>query len=152
MDRKEIYLLKSDLAERYKTIDRIYKIILERQNTFKNTVEGVEGIAYHLHSLYGSYEQLFEVVAHFFENQIGGDRYHANLLRRMATEIEGIRPALISEPIRNLLHELQGFYHFFRHAYGEELDVEKIERVLQIAIQLKKPFYQEMENFIKKLG
>ena len=63
MDRKEIYLLKSDLAERYKTIDRIYKIILERQNTFKNTVEGVEGIAYHLHSLYGSYEQLFEVVA-----------------------------------------------------------------------------------------
>lgn len=151
MDKKEIALLRSDLAERYKIIDRIHKIILERQHTFKHKVEGVEGIAYHLHNLYGAYEQLFEVVAHFFENQIGGDRYHANLLRRMMTEIEGVRPALISESTWSLLHELQGFFHFFRHAYGEELDVERIERILQIAIQLKEPFYQEMQSFIKKL-
>jgi hypothetical protein len=55
MDKKEVVLLKSDIAERYKTIARINKIILERQTTFKNTVEGVEGMAYHLHNLYGAY-------------------------------------------------------------------------------------------------
>jgi len=151
MDKKEIVLLNSDIAERYKIIDRIHKIILERQKSFKNMVEGVEGMAYQLHNLYGAYEQLFEVIAHFFENQIDGKRYHADLLRRMKAEIQGVRPALISENTWQLLLELQSFFHFFRHAYGEELDLEKIDRVVSIAIKLKETFYQEMESFLEKL-
>jgi hypothetical protein len=92
------------------------------------------------------------VVAHFFENQIGGERYHADLLRRMKTEIKGVRPALISDNTWKLLHELQNFFHFFRHAYGEELDAERIDRVVSIAIKLKEAFHQEMEIFLEKLG
>lgn len=40
---------KYSIAERYKIIDRIHKIILERQKSFKNMVEGIEGMAYQLH-------------------------------------------------------------------------------------------------------
>lgn len=123
----------------------------KRQATFKNTIEGVDSIAYRVHNLYGAYEELFETAANFFENQIEGARYHTDLLRRMKINIDGIRPALISEPTYRLLDELRRFHHFFRHAYGVELDADRVDRIIQIAIQLKEPFQQDMEYFLTQL-
>ena len=93
MDEKEIALLESDLLESYEVIKQIYERILKRQPTFRDSDEGADSMAYQLHNLYGAHEQLFEIVANFFENQIIDNRYHADLLRRMKTEIKGVRPA-----------------------------------------------------------
>ncbi len=92
-------------------------------------------MAYKIHNLYGACEQLFETVASFFENQIGGSRYHVDLLRRMKTKLKGVRPALISSSTYKLLDKLRGFRHFFRHAYKAELDVDKIDELVRIALE-----------------
>ena len=117
MDKKEIDLLKSDLLKRYASIERIYQRISKQQTTFRDSIEALESMAYQLHNIYGAYEQLFEVVAGFFENQITGNRYHADLLDRMETIIEGMRPALISLSTGKMLDELRRFHHFFRHLF-----------------------------------
>ena len=151
MDEKEIALLESDLSGSYEVIEQIHGRILGEQATFKDRVQDLNSMAYWLHSLYSAHEQLFEVVANFFENQIEGDRYHADLLRRMKTEIKGVRPALISSASHGMLNELRRFRHFFRYAYGVELDADRLERLVHIAIQLKEPFRQDVERFLEKL-
>lgn len=151
MDEKEIAVLESDLLESYETIERIYKYILGEQATFKDRVQDLNSMAYHLHNLYGAHEQLFEIVANFFENQVMGNRYHADLLRRMKTEIKGVRPALISHTTYKMLDKLRRFHHFFRHAYEAELEADKVDENVQTAVELREPFRQDMESFLEKL-
>lgn len=151
MDEKEIALLESDLLKSHQLIERIYELIVRRQPAFRDRAQDLDSMAYQLHNLYGAHEQLFEIVANFFENQIGGDGYHADLLRRMETEIKGVRPALISSTTYESLNELRGFRHFFRHAYAARLDADRVDRIVQIAIQLREPFRQDMERFLAQL-
>lgn len=151
MDEKEVNLLKADLLKSYELIERVYQRISKQQATFRDSIEAVDSMAYQLHNIYGTYEELFEVVAGFFENQIGGARYHADLLRRMGTRIEGMRPALLSSSTAELLDELRRFHHFVRHAYAAKLDADRIGRIVQIALDLKEPFRQDMENFLAQL-
>ena len=152
MDEKEIALLESDLLESYELVKQIYEYILGEKATFKDRIQDLNSMAYHLHNLYGAHEQLFEIVARFFENQITGNRYHVDLLRRMKTEIKGVRPALIPSITYELLDELQAFRHFFRHAYTAKLDADRVERVVRIAIKLKERFRRDMECFLAQLG
>lgn len=44
-----------------------------------------------------------------------------DLLNQMAEPQEGIRPAVIDEPLRARLKDYLDFRHFFRHAYGYTL-------------------------------
>lgn len=41
--------------------------------------------------------------------------------------------------------------HFFRHAYGYELDAGKIKIVLKKALRLKRIFAQDAANFLASL-
>ena len=151
MDNVDFALFEAELREHYDALQEVYDKIYQRQATFKDSIEGIESIAYQLHNLYGGYEKLFETVALFFENQIEGARYHADLLLRMKIEIKGIRPALLSKSSHGMLDELRRFRHFFRHAYRAELDVDRVDRLLQTALQLEKPFREDMEHFLAQL-
>ncbi len=74
----------------------------------------MKSLGYQLHNLYCAFEDLFEVVAGTFENQIGEEgRYHIELLRRLTVAIEGVRPALLSPECYRLLDNLRAFRHFF---------------------------------------
>ena len=151
MDNTDFVLFEADIRENYNVIQQIYERVNSRKATFKNTSEGVDSMAYQIHNLYGAYEELFETAANFFENQIEGARYHADLLRRMKIRIEGMRPNLLSESTYRLLDELRRFRHFFRHAYGVELDADRVDKIVQMAIQLKELFQQDMESFLSHL-
>lgn len=72
-------------------------------------------------------EDLLKSTAQCFENHIDdSSRYHFELLRRMATEVPGIRPALIGDNSLKILDKLRSFRHFIRHAYDYELDKEEL--------------------------
>ncbi len=151
MDKNRFLLLKADINNQMKIIDEIYEKIQKRRANYKESDVGVESMAYQLHNLYGAYEELFEIVADYFENEIKGTKYHSNLLQRMKTEIEGIRPRLISNGLFWLFDELRRFRHLFRHAYNMELDPERIEKILNISSQIRNKFNGELENFLKTL-
>ena len=69
----------------------------------------------------------------------------------MSISIKGIRPNLIGEESFALLSELKNFRHFFRHAYGYELDADKIKIALKKALRLKRHFEQDAANFLASL-
>ena len=153
MDEARLALLTSEMNAQVKVIDAIYAKIEGRREGIEENQERLESLAYQLHNLYCAFEDLFKIVADFFENTIEDKtRYHIELLRRMSISIEGIRPALIkSEETYKLFDNLRAFRHFFRHAYGYEIEVRKIKIVLEDALRLKELYHRLVTNFIKSV-
>lgn len=142
-------ILEAEIRDQLKEIDKVYQKVEQRSWDFKKNPERTESLSFQLHNLYCAFEDLFEIVAEYFENSIADrDRWHVELLRRMKMKVDGIRPALISEEGYKMLDELRAFRHHFRHAYTYELDPDKIELVLGKAIRLKGIYRAEVERFL----
>ena len=151
MDKGAFAVLEAGLRARSQDISRISSRIEERLGTFAQRAEGVDSMGYQLHNLYGAFEQLFEEVARFFENRIEGIQYHAELIRRMQLEIQGIRPALLSAETASDLDELRRFRHLFRHAYTADLDPDKVAALAAKAVYIQRDFTQDFERFLALL-
>ena len=151
MDEARIAILKAEIDSHERDIDRIYERIEQRTRIFRQTAEGVDSMAYQIHNLYSAFEQLFETVVHFFENRLEEERYHIDLLRRMRLEIDGIRPALVSDGAFDLLDELRRFRHFFRHAYTAELNPEKLDDLLGNVRRLREIHRRDVKKFIDRM-
>ena len=151
MDKGAFSVLEAELRARIQDISRIGGRIEERLGTFAHSAEGVDSMGYQLHNFYSAFEQLFEEVARFFENQIDEARYHADMLRRMQLEIEGIRPALLSAETASDLDELRRFRHLFRHAYTADLDPGKVADVAVKAVGIQRDFARDFERFLTLL-
>lgn len=148
MEKERLALLKAEIYARVKEIDSIYAKVDDRKG--RRGRIATESLAYQLHNLYCAFEDLFKVIADFFENNIEDKtRYHAELLKRMLLTIEGVRPALLSEENFVLLNNLRSFRHFFRHAYSYELDERKVRLVLADATKLRELYIADVEVFLK---
>jgi hypothetical protein len=81
-----------------------------------------------LHNFYGSVENIFLRIAPVLNGGTpeGGD-FHKRLLENMKTEIEQIRPPVISRETFTLLSEIMRFRHIVRHMYAFDLDAAKVE-------------------------
>lgn len=147
MDNAAVALLIQDLREQWRVVEEVYRRVEERLATGSDSPESVESLAYQVHNLYGACEQLFELVARAFENRIDDRRYHVDLLRRMRTDIEGVRPAFLSPELEAVLHELRAFRHFFRHAYAVELRPERVRAIAELAAGLRAPLESALDGF-----
>ena len=159
MDEPRLALLQGDLQGQWEIVDGVFSRIAARhgriaarQGRRSASVEQVEALAYQLHNLYGACEQLFELIARAFENQIDGARYHVDLLRRMKSEIAGVRPALLTEELAAALNELRGFRHFFRHAYHADLDAERVTALADKELGLQGALRAAVDRFLARLG
>ena len=151
MDKEKIAVLKAQIDSQIGEIENIYAKIEERKRI--EGITAVESISYQLHNLYSAFEDLFKITAKAFENHINDiNRYHTELLKRMTMHIEGVRPSLISKESYMLLDSLRSFRHFFRHAYGYELDERKVDIVLEDAARLKKIYKKDIKRFLNKLS
>jgi uncharacterized protein YutE (UPF0331/DUF86 family) len=113
-------------------------------------VEAVESAGYWMHNLYCAFEDLFKLVAGFWENSLSSDgEFHVQLLKRMLLSIEGVRPALLSEGSYRFLNELRGFRHVFRHAYSYGLDDERVSTLLRKILDPKSAVIKDLNNFRK---
>lgn len=110
-------------------------------------------LAYLLHNLYCSVEDIFQEIAKTFENKVEDPaKYHRELLKRMYTDIPGIRPKLLSSESYHTLDELRGFRHIFRHAYDYELDSERVDSLKQKIIVKWDYIKNDMHGFMSFLN
>jgi hypothetical protein len=87
-----------------------------------------------LHDFYTGAERLFARVAAALDGEVPkGEGWHQQLLGRMATPVEAVRPAVIDESLRRDLMEYLRFRHLFRNLYGFELETK---RVVELAAKL----------------
>jgi hypothetical protein len=148
---RPLSLFLSELDHQVGRIVRIFSILESKQALLSGgavSSEQVESTGYWLHNLYSAFEDLFKIVAGFWENSIQPDRgFHANLLKRMLLRIEGVRPPVISEGSFLILSELKGFRHVFRHAYSYELDDERVRFLLRRVLERKEGLLNDLDQF-----
>ena len=65
----------------------------------------------------------------------------------MVFDIEGVRPALLSEESLKILDQLRGFRHVFRHAYSHGLDEERILILLNRIKSSNPTIKKDLGNF-----
>ena len=109
-------------------------------------------VGYFLHSFYNGCENIFRLIASFFENDVGSDSWHRNLLRRMKLEIPGYRPRLLDEETFVLLNELRGFRHVFRHCYSFQLDWAREKALAEKFPLIRERFERQVEEFLDGLS
>ncbi|MBC7342481.1 MAG: hypothetical protein H5U02_08540 [Clostridia bacterium] len=147
MDQGQFAILDAAIRKQVMLIEQIYNRVEKRKGA-ESAVE-LESLGYQLHNLYCAFEDLFKIVAEAFENHIeDASRYHTQLLWKMSLEIEGVRPALLSEEAVRMLDNLRSFRHFFRHAYSYELDRRKLKIVLEDALRLRGLYRLDVERFL----
>ena len=152
MGKEELTILTADLREQQKQIEALYRKIASRKKNYARDEVALESLAYQLHNLYSAFEDLFRLVANHFENHIADPTgWHKELLKRMKTPIPGVRPAFVSLEALELLDGLRSFRHVFRHAYGFDLEPEKVRIVLQKALKLKGIYKRDLLAFLKQL-
>ncbi|MFQ5722547.1 MAG: hypothetical protein ACE5GI_08645 [Candidatus Aminicenantales bacterium] len=152
MDEARFSIFESEIEAQISLIEEIYRKIEQRKKGIEKSESKLESLAYQLHNLYCAFEDLFKIVADFFDNTVeesGG--YHAELVRRMSIFIKGIRPALLSDEAYRLLDSLRAFRHFFRHAYNYEIELRKVKIVLDDALRLKEIYPGLVKDFLERI-
>jgi hypothetical protein len=151
MDKERVVIFLADFDDQINIIRAGYDRLKKRASGLSQreiTPEIVESTGYWLHNLYCAYEDLFKIVAGFWENNVSSDSmWHKRLLKRMRINIEGVRPALISEDSFNHLNELRSFRHVFRHAYSYGLDDERVFFIVKRVLKQESALSSDMERF-----
>jgi hypothetical protein len=100
-----------------------------------------------LHHAYGAIEALLSRVCREVEGALPtGPDWHQALLDSMALDIEGVRPAIISETALTPLRRLLAFRHFFRHAYSVTLDGERLAELRRDAAAAQAALAPELDR------
>jgi hypothetical protein len=123
-------LLKADVEDELSKIARLEQAFDQAESKLDLAPDEVGGydraaIGYFLHNFYSGCENIFRGIARFFENDLGPETWHSDLLKRMKLNVENYRPAVIDEELYRLLEDFRGFRHVFRHSYSFELDWER---------------------------
>ena len=145
-------VLKADIDAARQAIEHIYAMLDRYQGIAWNEEQTIV-VAYHLHNLYSAFEDVFQLVAEAFENQLSDrTQWHAQLLRRMALDIEGVRPRLLGSEASDCLDELRRFRHVFRSAYAVSLDQKRLALVWDKARRLQKIYRDDLDRFVSYLA
>jgi hypothetical protein len=149
-------LLKADIEDELRKLRRLEQEYAQADPKLDLSSEEVDGydraaIGYFLHNFYNGCEAIFRAIARFFENDLGPQTWHADLLKRMKLEVQGYRPAVIDEELYRLLEDFRGFRHVFRHSYSFELDWERERLVARKLRPASAMLRKQVEDFLTLL-
>ncbi len=109
---------------------------------------------------YTCIETLFLRVSQFFENELGKEGWHKELLHKMTLDIKGVRKRVISEDTFAILGELLRFRHFRRYYFEMEYDWDRIdfllrkyealESLLEADLHRFREFLEELKAHVKE--
>ena len=99
----------------------------------------LDSVALNLHGFYAGLERLFELTAANVDGAIPqGANWHQILLQQMAAEIPGVRPAMISERLRDSLDEYRGFCHVYTFSFDPLKMRKLVEQAPAVVAQLRR--------------
>jgi hypothetical protein len=126
---QRIRLELDELERTVAAIDRHWqraKIAAQDQDAYLNSV------ALNLHGFYNGVERVMELVALEIDGgTLGGEAWHAELLRQMAMEVPSVRPAMVSSETSDNLDEYRKFRHRVRNIYAVQLDAARMEHLVE---------------------
>ena len=118
-------------------LDELQRMVQRVQEGWRRAQESaddlyLDAVALNLHSFYSGLERLFELIATSIDGSLPqGANWHTVLLERVAMEISGVRPAVISGTTRDALGAYRGFRHVVRHVYAFRFDAAKMQYLVE---------------------
>jgi len=134
MSQPRFAALRSDIAREMEHVQRLVSEADEWREQLPNWPESIRvrtggGI---LHDFYCGIERVFRLIAARVDEDLpGGADWHIQLLRRMATPIDAVRPAVIDRAVMRQLDEYLRFRHLFRNIYGFDLEWDRCRDLLE---------------------
>ena len=148
MSAQRFLLLRADID---RELAQIAAVVAEGRETLKQLDEPpatleLRGIGSILHDFYTGIEQIMEHVATTFDGEIpvGAD---SHILDRMTSEIESVRPAVLSSDLADSLRPYLRFRHLFRNIYGTQLRWELCRGLATEMDDVWEKFHGEMAAF-----
>ena len=113
----------------------------------------LESVALNLHGFYSALEKLFElIVRHVDKVMPESTAWHRNLLDQVATDVPGVRPAVISVDIARELDQFRRFRHLVRNVYTFSLNPEKMVTLMKTLPQIWPNLSAELRAFSEFLN
>jgi len=114
----------------------------------------LDSVALNLHDFYSGLERIFERVAeNIDETKPESLNWHQQILKQMAMEIPKVRPAVISQDLKEELDKYRAFRHIVRNIYAHNFRIDKMKDLMgnidKILSELEKElriFYEFLEN------
>lgn len=104
--------------------------------------------AFAIHAWYTGLETICERIARQLDGTVPtGDRWHRELLTQLSVEVPGVRPAAIPRSTVTDLGSVLAFRHFFRHAYGVDLDPNRLDEEAQRVRRLRPTIDGSLDAF-----
>ncbi|WP_152415409.1 ribonuclease toxin HepT-like protein [Caenispirillum salinarum] len=105
-----------------------------------------------IHDTYCALESALDRLIHEIdESRPTGRDYHAELIRRAATAVDGSRPAIITRETARDLQDLRAFRHVVRHVY-DDFDYSRAEPNVAVAERCTAAVAREVEAFCEAVG
>jgi hypothetical protein len=105
-----------------------------------------------LHNCFGAMESALERLVLAIDGGLPtGSDFHAELIRRASTPIDGLRPAMISPSLAADLQQLRRFRHAFRRAYGD-FDYARAGGNVPIASRAVTDLSAQLTEFAEAVG
>ena len=90
----------------------------------------LDSVALNLHSFYAGLERMFQLIATRVDQKLpSGEAWHRDLLRQMAQEFPGIRPAVLSQESVVVLDKFRRFRHLVQNIYVMNLQAAKMSEL-----------------------
>ena len=152
MERERLAGLTAEIKGQWRLIEKVSERLQARVEEGLDTPAQLDSMAYQIHNLYCSIEDLLKLIANTFENRIGTTgEWHRIVLLRLSQPVDGIRPAFLSDESFDLLNQLRSFRYMFRHAYGTDIQPRQLEPNIDIALQAFKLISQDIRHFLEHL-
>lgn len=130
--REGIVALSDRIQGEIAQILKIRDLVFRRWQKALRDEDYLGSVAFDLHSFYQSVERSFESIAALVGKSLpSGDSWHKLLLRQMAEELPGIRPAVISAETMTMLDRYRTFRHVARNIYTFNLDRKKMQGLVE---------------------
>jgi hypothetical protein len=146
--------LKEQLATEFKLLDKLLEKnlpLIEKARLAQLDEFNIVALGGMLQSFYGGVENIFKRIAKSIDNDLPQSKsWHKDLLDKMALPTND-RPQVISDLLREKLHEYLDFRHIFRSIYSFDLHWQKMEELvfgLEVIIQQLR---NEINVFLKTL-
>ena len=138
--------IRQELDELQRILDRINEG-WERSRRSEDDYY-IDGVALNLHGLYSGFERIFTQIAEIIDDELPqGEDWHKLLLGQMKIERSGIRPAVISTEMWDVLDDLRKFRHVVRNVYTHHLDPVQLGKLVSRSTDSFEKLHAELSAF-----
>ena len=144
--------IEQELAELERTQAAIERHWHKAEGAASDQDAYLNSVALNLHAFYSGLERVFELIAIELDGgTLGGDAWHTELLRQMALDVPGTRPAVLGANTAAALDEYRRFRHRIRNIYASNLDPARIRPLLTQLPALWAQLRHDLDSFIEFL-